>query len=185
MTDIVYYPRRAVQDTSLPLSARRFLLALCLHYEPQDSFTLSLSDIKRQASVSPDTFRQAKAALLDAAYLVPAGRADCQHPCYRFQREQALELDRGICTRLLTSGLTSAAAAVFLYLYDRQNAKCPEASLAEIRRHTGVSHSNLCIMLKDLSEAGLLQIERRQELSGQHFSNRYYIPGQTAEEHVI
>jgi hypothetical protein len=185
MTNICYYPRRAIRDAGLSLSARRFLLALCTRYNPQEVFTLSLPDIKQQTPISPVTFRLARAALLDADYLTLASHADCKYPCYRFRQEQMLELNRNVCIRLLASGLPNAATAVFLYLYDCQGAGQPELSIAEISEHSGVSRSNLCIMLKNLSEAGLLQIERRQDSSGQHFSNRYSIPGTAAANYII
>ena len=185
MTNICCYPRRAVRDTALSLSARRFLLALCTRYDPQAVFTVSLPDIKQQTPISPVTFRSARAALLDADYLILASHMDCKYPCYRFRQEQMLELNRNVCIRLLASGLPNAATAVFLYLYDCLGAGQSELSIAEISKHSDVSRSNLCIMLKDLSEAGLLQIERRQDSSGQHFSNRYSIPGTVTANYII
>lgn len=185
MKDTCFFPSRAVQDAALTLFARRLLLVLCVQYSPQDVFTVAQVDIEQLIRYSSATFRSSRSELVAAGYLISACHVSSRYPCYHFNEEPTLELNRDICTQLLALESSRTALAVFLFLYSRLSAGQTEQSVAEISECTAISHHTVFKMLKILSDAGLIHIEQQRDARGLLMANRYSIPGAVTANYII
>lgn len=167
------FPKRAVLDQTLPLCAKRLLVALYAFYGATGStFPGHLKSLCTLTGLSLSAVRLGLSVLTRAGYLIREGRDFRLVPA-----ENVIELDQEYLEQLLAVDLSGASVAVFLYLFYCQGAGKRTPSLRGIARGTGLGRASVCRAIHSLSQSGILRAEHHTDQSGAKVNNTYVFRG--------